>query len=289
MAGDIVRWMRSHIPASVRPALRSARRALRRLYYVPLDAFHVARRGHNLMPPPSLMFVGDGDFRRTGEEFKGHFITLGGLKPEDRVLDVGCGVGRMALPLLTYLTRDGEYHGFDIVASGIDWCRRTITPKFPNFHFQFTDVFNQGYNAGGKVRASEFRFPYSDSSFDFAFATSVFTHLLKPDAENYLAEIARVLRTGGRCLVTLFILNDESRKLTREGAGSLAFLHDLGDAWTTDKSLPENAVAYDEGVVRSLYAGVGMSIENPIHGGSWCGRSPALSYQDIIVASKSAL
>ena len=37
-----------------------------------------------------------------------------GLKPEHRVLDIGCGVGRVALPLTRYLT-SGTYDGFDIV------------------------------------------------------------------------------------------------------------------------------------------------------------------------------
>jgi protein-L-isoaspartate O-methyltransferase len=50
-------------------------------------------------PAPESVFVGDGDYRAIGAEYLGHFVRLGGLKPSDRVLDIGCGIGRMAVPL----------------------------------------------------------------------------------------------------------------------------------------------------------------------------------------------
>ena len=88
MTEEFSRWLRSLVPDEMRPALRSARHALRKTYYAPVDALHAIRHKNDLIPPPSLMFVGDGDFRKTGEEFKAHFITLGGLKPDHRVLDI---------------------------------------------------------------------------------------------------------------------------------------------------------------------------------------------------------
>jgi hypothetical protein len=71
-------------------------------------------RGH-LTSPRRLIFVGPGDYRKTGEEFLGYFRSLGRLKPTDRVLDLGCGIGRMAVPLTRYLTT-GSYEGIDIVS-----------------------------------------------------------------------------------------------------------------------------------------------------------------------------
>jgi hypothetical protein len=50
-------------------------------------------------PPPENVFVGDGDFRTIGAEFLGHLVRIAGLKPDDRVLDIGSGIGRLAGPL----------------------------------------------------------------------------------------------------------------------------------------------------------------------------------------------
>lgn len=288
MDDAISRWVRSHVPDSMRPALRSARHALKRLYYAPLDALHSLRTKDELVPPPSLMFVGDGDFKKTGDDFKAHFITLGGLRPDHDVLDIGCGVGRMAVPLVSYLSSKGSYRGFDIVRSGIEWCSAHVTPKHPAFQFLVADIYNKGYNPGGTHLASEFRFPYPDAAFDFAFATSVFTHLVRADAENYLDQTARVLRPGGTCLLTFFLLNDESRRLMARGSSSLTFSHELDGLWTSDRDLPENAIAHDETLCRALFARVGLSIKEPIRYGAWSGRTQAVSYQDIIVASRVA-
>ena len=49
-----------------------------------------------MIPPPELNFVGTPDFAEIGQEFLRHFIEPGGLLPSHRVLDVGCGIGRMA-------------------------------------------------------------------------------------------------------------------------------------------------------------------------------------------------
>jgi ubiquinone/menaquinone biosynthesis C-methylase UbiE len=37
-----------------------------------------------------------------------------GLRPDEKILDVGCGIGRKTLPLTQYLTKGREYEGIDI-------------------------------------------------------------------------------------------------------------------------------------------------------------------------------
>jgi 2-polyprenyl-3-methyl-5-hydroxy-6-metoxy-1,4-benzoquinol methylase len=77
-------------------------------------------RRKNMVPPRTMYhFVGDGDYKAVGMEFRNLFTQYGGLKPEHRVLDVGCGIGRMAVPLTEYLSGPGEYRGFDIVKKGV--------------------------------------------------------------------------------------------------------------------------------------------------------------------------
>src|SRR3546814_13028266 len=67
------------------------------------------------VPQGATHEIGDGDFRAIGAEFLRHFVELGGLTPEDDVLDIGCGFGRMALPLARYLPPPSRSVGFDIV------------------------------------------------------------------------------------------------------------------------------------------------------------------------------
>jgi len=99
---------------------------------------------------------------------------VGGLKPEDRVLEVGCGAGRMPIAMTRCITT-GSYDGFDIIKESIEHCQQAITPRNPNFRFKHVDIYNSNYNPQGTIRPADFRFPYPDGAFTFAFLTSVFT------------------------------------------------------------------------------------------------------------------
>src|SRR5437868_12657499 len=70
------------------------------------------------LPPLRLRFVGVGDFRTVGDELK-ELLIRSGLKPSDRALDIGSGVGRVAIPLTRYLD-SGTYDGFDVVRRGVN-------------------------------------------------------------------------------------------------------------------------------------------------------------------------
>ena len=244
----------------------------------------------DLIPPQEKIFVGDGDFKEIGEIFLNYFIDLVKLKPNERVLDVGCGIGRIAIPLTKYLDKDGLYEGFDIVAEGINWCRKNISTKYPNFNFQLADVFNKSYNPQGKYKASNYRFPYEDGYFNFIFLTSVFTHMLPQDMENYLREVSRVLKKNGRCFITFFLLNKEARTLISNGKSTLDFRYlyknSIGDCLTINKELPEAAIAFDEKYILNLYTDTNLDIEKQIYYGSWCGKKQFLTFQDVIIAYK---
>lgn len=260
---------------------------LRKPWYAVADPLEVLLgRRDALTPPNRLLFVGPGDYRKIGEDFLRHFIQLGGLQPGDRVLDVGCGVGRMAVPLTRYL-ETGSYEGFDIVPEGIRWCQKAISSRYPNFRFQLADIFNQAYHPKGRLPAREYSFPYESESFDFVFLTSVFTHMLPADVEHYFEEIARALKEGGRCLITYFLLTPESRRLIQAGRSTLDFRYEFGSYMTTDEQVQEYHVAYQEEFVRAFYAKKGLKIVEPIQYGSWCGRETFLDYQDIVVATKA--
>lgn len=241
------------------------------------------RRSDRLVPPRRLDFVGHSDFVATGEEFLGHFVTIGGLRPDERVLDIGCGIGRMARPLTRFLSGEGTYDGFDVNPEGIAWCRERYAP-YPNFRFVHADLHNGRYNPGGTGRAETFRFPYDDASFDFALATSVFTHLLEPAADRYLGETARVLRPGGRALLTFFLLDEGSRRALAEGRATLAFRDPDGDVAVVDPEVPEEAVAYSARWLEDALERHGLRRADA-HPGSWRGM-PGVSYQDIVLVER---
>lgn len=223
---------------------------------------------------------------KMGNEFFSLMLQLGSLMTHERVLDVGCGPGRLAVPLTKYLDSRGSYEGLDIVPESIEWCQRTLTSLYPNFHFQVADIYNKAYNPAGRHEACHYRFPFDNSSFDFVLLASVFTHMLPTDMENYLSEINRTLKTGGRCLITYFLYNSESAAMMAAGASEILFRHDYGMYRTIDETTKEADVCYDEAYVLDLYARTGLRIVEPIHHGSWAGRTRAVFVQDIIVAVK---
>ena len=259
-------------------------RAARSLRLRVADAADRALGRHDRYTPPRrhLDFVGDSDFRATGEEFLDHFRKLAGLQPTDRVLDVGCGIGRMARVLATELRPPGSYDGFDIVHEAIEWCSRHYRDTPAPFRFTHADLRNARYNPSGRASAAAYRFPYDDGAFDLVIATSVFTHLLAPEADNYIAECARVLAPGGR-LFSTWLLVDHDGEGARGPAAAFDFDHREGEAFVDDPAVPEAAVGYGEDWLRSRLGSHGLDLCEPVHRGSWRGRS-GLSFQDIVVA-----
>jgi ubiquinone/menaquinone biosynthesis C-methylase UbiE len=125
--------------------------------------------------------------------------------------------------------------------------------------------YSKQYNPRGKLTSSEYVFPYQDNYFDFALLTSVFTHMLADDMEHYLAEIARTLKVGGRCMISFFLLNADANELMGTGKSSINFEHPLASCTVRNPNVPEDAVAYEESFIRQCFAKYNLHVIEPIH------------------------
>jgi SAM-dependent methyltransferase len=234
-------------------------------------------------PDEEVNIIGSG--WQVGSSFMGYFINIIQLDASARILDVGCGVGRIAYPLTRFLSKNSKYEGFDIYESGINWAIENISSRYHNFHFQKIDIFNKQYNPKGKLKAGEVLFPYEKGNFDFVYLTSVFTHMYASDVKHYLNEIYRVLKANGKCLLTCFLLNNESSYSIRNNRSSQKLIYELGESYTVDKRVPETAIGFQEDLFLKWIANSGFVLESK-HYGNWCDRDLYTSYQDILVLRK---
>lgn len=256
----------------------------------PLDYISRLLNSKADLPPLHLRrYVGPlGSFESSGAEFMGHLRLIAELKPDERVLDIGCGCGQMALHLEKYLSEKGGYVGVDIHRPSIRWCQKTIGNRRSNFEFEHIDVRNLAYNPAATERAETYKFSFDERSFDLILLKSVFTHMRPPEVSNYLSEVARLLKGNGRCLATFFLLNEEQARLESEGANDLAFKYGEGVWRYRLEQSPESAVAYDERYVMQLLEQNGLTLKAPIHYGRWAGGKGGLSYQDILLLEKKS-
>jgi SAM-dependent methyltransferase len=294
---DLQGWLlrQRFFTSKVLPAMpRRLRWGMRRAYFAPVDLIERFRHGHNPMVPPyGQRFTGYSgyDFVASGQELVYVLAGTAGLTAGSNVLDIGSGIGRLAIPLTQLITPPGSYDGLEIVERGVRWCTTNITPRHPHFRFTHANIFNAEYNPGGIAKAAEYELPFADSSFDVVCLFSVFTHMLIADVEHYLAEISRVLRPGGRLAATFLILNEESRESMQAGNGIYNFTYHEGPQWLLEDGMlaRELAVGYEEEYVRSLYARNGLDVSGN-YVGSWSGRPFAPEVQclgqDLVVGSK---
>jgi SAM-dependent methyltransferase len=276
------------------PALpRSVRWALRRLFFLPFDLVERLMGHHDeMVPPKSAIFTGSvDDFTSSAQTQFRHLVDFAAITPDSKVLDVGCGFGRLAVPLTSYLNTGGSYEGIDIVPSAIRWADEHIAARYPSFRFHVSDIYNKEYNPQGRLKASEYRLPYEAESFDLVIVNSVFTHMLPAETEHYVSEISRVLKRGGRCYASYSLIDEESEQAMKTGQGMLDFKHHQAPYWTVSLDVPELAVAYDESYIRGLYEQYGLAGSYTIYYGNWAVRPSKADVvlewdQDIIVSTK---
>lgn len=229
---------------------------------------------------------------RWGEEWSMLLRVYGQMASTSRVLEIGCGQGRVAFAL-RYILAAGRYTGFDIDQEKIRFLEETFHPRHPNFDFTWADVHNSFYNPAGSIPPTQYRFPVADRSRDLVFAASVFTHMVPENAAHYFREAARVLEPGGRCVFSFFLLDNYRRdRPRRHGFDNprFEFNHEYGgcgtDFATVEPADPERMTAYRRSLVERLAREAGLRLAREPLPGYWSGAGDSwIGAQDVLVFS----
>ena len=206
------------------------------------------------------------------------------LTPGGRLLDVGCDFGRLAIALGDYLDNGGEYEGFDPQREHVLWAKQSWMPNHRSSAFHIANIRNRIYNPGGALSPTEFVFPYQDARFDVVVAHSLFSYLLAEEFAHYAAEIARVLKPGGRLLATFFLFDEEAGQATHSLGDPYCFRYRTGPITFMGPNRG-GLGAYDEKYVRQVLRENGMEV-GPAIFGSWRGRTGGRFSEDALIGIK---
>ena len=209
-----------------------------------------------------------------------------------RMLDVGCGTGRLFLAAKSYLTEEDQFVGLDVNKQSIEVCQKRY--RSDNVRFIHHDSDNPYYANGAGERHA---WQLEDDSQTLVTALSVWTHLSEPDWRFYLNEVARVLAPGGRAIISFFVLDDLYKPETKT-ANISRFYPQPEKKWIFDTPaydsthwfypswapVPEVAIAVNETQFRQALDQAGLRLES-FYPGQWKDQ-PGFFFQDVAVLSK---
>jgi ubiquinone/menaquinone biosynthesis C-methylase UbiE len=114
-----------------------------------------------------------------------------GIRPDDTILEIGCGIGRVGEALAPLCK---EWIGCDVSPHMLEHTRQRLA----------------GFNNIRLVEISGFDLaPIPDASVDLVYCTVVFMHIDEWDRYKYVLEAGRVLKPGGRIFIDNFNLRSE--------------------------------------------------------------------------------
>lgn len=131
------------------------------------------------------------EYSRSGESTASDIVEQARVTPNDTVLEIGCGTGRVGIKLAP---RCGHWIGSDVSQNMLRHAKETLRDlKNVSFlHLNGTDLHG-----------------IADQSVDVAYCSGVFMHLDEWDRYRYVVEARRVLKPGGRLYIDNFNLRSE--------------------------------------------------------------------------------
>jgi len=244
--------------------------------------------------PPRHLWIGPRDsishYYRWVWEYLAYLTLLCDLRRESAVLELGCGHGRTAHGLLAYLRAPGQYYGLDVDHTRIEDAQARIQKRCSNFQFIWADVYNAHYNPKASTPTTSYAFPFADATFDVIYAASLFTHLLPDETRHYFQESHRVLKPGGKCLFSMFMLDHYRGQGT-----TISPLYEFDHAFpehpgvaVRDLVYPDALIGYSLEKITLLADSAGLRLLRVIPGLWSEGPGVAVNEQDLILLGRDA-
>jgi len=128
--------------------------------------------------------VGPSDLWAMKRRFQFRFLTAQGLRPEQRLLDIGCGTLRGGIPLIEYL-QTGHYAGFEARAEVLEEGRKELAEA------------GLEHKRPRLIHASDPAEVQLEEPVDVAWAFAVLIHMSDEVADACMALVARSLTERG--------------------------------------------------------------------------------------------
>jgi SAM-dependent methyltransferase len=262
-----------------------------KISYEPVRDIFEAMRSEQINGVPLSDVIGGGDPERVASETLAVLARYVDLPAQRSILDVGCGCGRIAAGLTQHLDSASRYFGVDILPGLVDFARRYITSRYPNFSFLLLDESNRTYDvwrpANRQADIAKLSEAQPFGSVDLAIAVSLFTHLDFAPAVETLTAIGQLLRTGGRAFITIFLLDSAAREGIESGRTGFGFKHRTASGKLFAEKLedPTYGVAHEIDQLQHLIRAAGFELEHWVHG-YWSQGNSGESFQDALVLRK---
>jgi len=182
-----------------------------------------------------------------------HLDEVGLAPAGERALDFGCGAGRLTIALAD---RVRSAVGVDISEPMLAKARDLDTAH------RCTFVRNDGADLA----------QFDDSSFDVVMSSLVLQHLPPPLARGYLAELVRLLRSGGALVVQLVTAPDRSvRGLAVRvlPLRAVRFVQRRVLRYPAPMNMHPMSRAELEAVVTAAGGRLVDAVDEPMYGGNW--------------------
>jgi len=219
-----------------------------------------------------------------GKQYLKLLIDHANLTPSSKILDIGCGTGRLAKQLEPFLN-SGSYIGFDNNVKYLEYCKNNYSSKLK---FDHIDIQHDEFNPNGVIDATSIELPYQNKKFDIVVVLGVFNHFQYKWAAQYIRQASRILKPKGIFFGTFILLNQLSMAAieTNQTSKPFKFGYKSEDAWYENQDRKLLNVALPEQALRRVFIRSSLMIKEPIRYGQWCNSKLALTGHDIVIARK---